>query len=288
LADSEILSNGSEKLGEKVIIEVLKMVFPQVQKLFPYDCSIGIFDKDDTFLLHLPSSEIDLGDVVGKKVTPGDPVYEALRSGTVHVRVLPKEYFGFPFKAVGVPLMDQDGNIIGAMGLSLSLKQQEALTEAVQSFASTSEEVAATSQELAASAQELSHEMDSLSNLQREMNSQVNKTDAMLNFINSVAANSNLLGLNASIEAARAGEHGRGFDVVATEIRKMADSSANSVQDIRGIITDIKEKVALLSNATSKVADIAQHQAAASEEISASMQQLASSAESIEKVSEQL
>ncbi len=277
----------SDDKGEN-ILNVLGAVLPQIQQLFPYDCSIGLFNKEDTFLVHLPSTQIDLGNVVGTKVAEGDPVYDALRSGTVHTRELPAEYFGFPFKAVGVPVKDAEGNIVGAMGLAVSLKQQEMLTEAVQSFAATSEEVAATSQELAASAQELSSEMESLAHLQEEMIKQVNKTDTMLDFINKVAANSNLLGLNASIEAARAGEHGRGFEVVATEIRKMADSSANSVQEIRGIITEIKDKVSLLSNATAKVSDIAQHQAAASEEISASMQQLSSSTESIEKVSELL
>ena len=83
--------------------------------------------------------------------------------------------------------------------------------------------------------------MESLTMFQKEMIEQVNKTDTMLDFINKVAANSNLLGLNASIEAARAGEHGRGFEVVATEIRKMADSSANSVRD-QEIIEKLRKK----------------------------------------------
>jgi methyl-accepting chemotaxis protein len=170
----------------------------------------------------------------------------------------------------------------------MSLKEQEILTEAVQSFAATSEEVVAASEELAASAQELSNQVETLAQLQKDMVEQVEKTDTMLNFINKVAANSNLLGLNASIEAARAGEYGRGFEVVAAEIRKMADSSANSVQEIRDIIAKIKEKVSQIDDATLKVSDIAQHQASAAEEISASMQQLASSAENIEKVSQLL
>lgn len=288
MVEEKGLHNNGEGSKNPGLLEALIAAAPVMQKLFPFDCMIGIVDKECRYLLYIPSKDVNLGNVIGTKVPPGDPLYEAISTGTIQRLTVPKETFGAPFKSTGVPVRDENGTIIGAVGLGMSLKTQEVLTEAVQSFAATSEEVAATSEELAASAQELSNEMESLTQLQKEMIAQVNKTDAMLDFINKVAANSNLLGLNASIEAARAGEHGRGFEVVATEIRKMADSSANSVQEIRDIIAEIKGKVALINDATTKVSNIAQHQAAASEEISASVQQLASSAENIEKVSELL
>jgi len=286
LVEEKSLQHSDEGGKKPDILEAMIMAAPFIQKLVPFDCMIGIVDKDFRYVLYIPSIDVNLGNVVGTKVPPGDPLYEAISTGTIQRLTVPKETFGIAFKSTGIPLRDENGTIVGAIGLGMSLKTQETLTEAVQSFAATSEEVAATSEEVAASAQELSNEMESLTQLQKEMIAQVDKTDTMLDFINKVAANSNLLGLNASIEAARAGEHGRGFEVVATEIRKMADSSANSVQEIRQIIAEIKGKVALINEATIKVSNIAQHQAAASEEISASVQQLASSAENIEKVAE--
>lgn len=84
-----------------------------------------------------------------------------------------------------------------------------------------------------------------------------------------------MIGLNAAIQAARAGEHGRGFSVVAIEIRKMAKNSSSAIIDVENILNKIVEKIKKID----ETSDICQQQAAATQQLASTMEELATSAD---------
>lgn len=121
----------------------------------------------------------------------------------------------------------------------------------------------------------------SLNKLMTKFTEKINSIEEITHSINEISNQTNLLALNASIEAARAGEHGRGFAVVATEVRKLAEQTADSTQHIKETISSIQEESKVIGEEMERTSRISGEQSAAVKDTGESFDEIATNIRSI-------
>lgn len=260
---------------------------PTLKNLYPSDVVIIISDLEEV-ILQQQSEELPLQDTTGYKLTSSDPMSKVIRENKRTIMEVPKEAYGTAFRTIISPVIDDDGKVIGTLGVNSSLDNRENLVQVASQLAASSEEISASTTEMSHSAQELTDYMDNLTTAYNDMNNQMIQTEQILELINSIAKSSRILGLNAGIEAARSGEHGRGFSIVAKEITKLADRSAESVDQIRQLLNNVKDRVDHVAETVTKTSKVSEHQSSAILEISQAIQHLTDVAEDVEELAKNI
>jgi PAS domain S-box-containing protein len=161
-------------------------------------------------------------------------------------------------EATYMPVHDDDGQVVAVLKVATDITVRETaatqVTRELQLMAENllkrTEEGIERSQQVAATIDRMVTDNESNLDFLKDLAVQTKSVHRIVQTIRDFASQTNLLALNATIEAAHAGEHGRGFNVVATEVRKLAHSVQEAIKEIQITVTGISEQVSRISLGT--------------------------------------
>ncbi|GIP00427.1 putative sensory transducer protein YfmS [Paenibacillus lautus] len=280
------MNNVTEEQTQHELISAFVKVAPLLKSLTNDDITIGIYDTEK-LIINIPGKTFSLNVSPGDPLVEGDIVTNAIRNNTALSAVVPKELFGFPLAARAIPLHDEQGRVIGGVGMGTSLEKANALFEMAESFSAIVEQTTASIGDISQSIAHLTERVTDVTDQMTDVSSSAQQIGKISSVVKEISDQSNMLGLNASIEAARAGEVGRGFSVVADEIRKLATSSKENVDQINGITKNIQEFLQRLNHAFSDIHTLTDTQSRAIQEFSTTIHEISIKAEELAQVAEE-
>lgn len=268
------------------IINCFEEILDQLPALFEDEISFTLTDRQK-FVKFVASKNMPAYSEIGNVIPKGEALGEVMQSGKIKAFTV-DNYNNMSIRVVAIPLKDERGNIVGAISYGKNLensikvsKMSVDLSNATASILKVANEINNDIQNIREINTKVVEEVENTSN-------QCNNTDDIIKFIEGIAKQTNLLGLNAAIEASRAGDLGRGFGVVASEIRKLSGSSTQSITEINTILKSIKDSVGKVEKSISISMTSAGKQEQAITQIVHSVKELNKSAEILAEMASRL
>ncbi|MGV8980973.1 methyl-accepting chemotaxis protein [Clostridium sp.] len=226
------------------IISNFEQILDQLPALFEEEISFTLTDKQH-FVKFVESKNMPAYSEIGKVIPKDEALREVMESGKKKVFTI-DNYNNMSIRVVAIPLKDEQGKVVGAISYGKNLENSIRVTKMSVDLSNATASILEVANEINNDIQNIRKINTKVVEEVKNTSNQCNNTDGIISFIEGIAKQTNLLGLNAAIEASRAGDLGRGFGVVATEIRKLSGSSTQSITEINTILKSIKDSVGIV------------------------------------------
>lgn len=269
---------------EKEIFNNVYGLLPSINILINSDACFGITDTEK-YICVIQGKELNLPYKVGDEILPNlRPVIDEKRT---IVQEIPRSITPKGAKCYAFPLIEKE-EVVGMLAVAYPLENRFKLDEIISGITQSMTTLSAAIKDVNNGVQDLVLMNSDLLGKTGETTNKTKDTDEIVGIIQGISSQTNLLGLNASIEAARAGEAGRGFSVVAEEIRKLSDTSKESINKINDIIHEISGGIKEINEGLGKITGVSEIQSTALEEITSSLDEINGSIKELGVLSTQI
>lgn len=267
------------EISENKLMESFYNMIPYFKYYFGTELGFSI-SNTEKFLLMEDTGKLKSNVQSGGKIPKGSATDECLKKKDVVHIIVPKEVYGTPVETIAIPVL-VDGNVEGTIVVTMSTEQsekREKISNLANTLSTALAQMSSSAVEMSTNFQQIGKTNSSIESFIKETKDNSQKTDEVLSFIQGIAKQTNLLGLNAAIESARAGEYGKGFGVVSSEIRKLSNSTKESINEISKTLNSIQNSINEIYEKFQNSSNLLESQTAGLEEITATIEELTSTA----------